>query len=443
MWVGAGLWHDTDFYTAFEASHGAVFVWSMYLAFGPDGYIRYGLEDPMAALASRTAGFNEYLHNPPWAAEWIVEQARAHRIDGALVLRPRSMKPAATGRLFIERALEDGGIPGTADRGGCRGRSRVGSRGNPDGCANVSRHAGARMTTIAAARVWPTAWMLPFAVTLVAMFALQLSNLGFSPLLPSIQQEFAMSYTQLGTFTGIYGLLAMVLSVPAGVSARRFGEKRVLALGLLGVAAGSLLLGQAWSVESAIGFRALTIFGYRFAFVSVLIAVALTAPPALRGRTMGIVGATSSLASVIGAPLGGTLVREFTWRTAILGYAGMAALGAVVFWLCYRPGPDADPAHATPHDTGPRISALTSPVVWMLALIVGLGGFGQFTVTYFVPSVASSVYGLDAAAAGIIISTGYMTAIAVNLLVGLLADRYNKLLVLAGLFVLLAARPPR
>ena len=34
------------------------------LAFGPDGYIRYGLDDPMAALASRTASFNEYLHNP-------------------------------------------------------------------------------------------------------------------------------------------------------------------------------------------------------------------------------------------------------------------------------------------------------------------------------------------------------------------------------------------
>ena len=111
MWVGAGLWHDTGFYTAFESSHRAVFVWSMYLSFGPDGYIRYGLDDPMAALASRTASFNEYLHNPPWAAEWIVHQARAHRITGALVLRPKSMKPAATGRLFIERALEDAGIP--------------------------------------------------------------------------------------------------------------------------------------------------------------------------------------------------------------------------------------------------------------------------------------------------------------------------------------------
>ena len=111
MWVGAGLWHDTDFYTAFEDSHGAVFVWSMYLAFGPDGYIRYGLDDPLAALASRTASFNEFLHHPPWAAEWIVAQAREHRIDAALVLHPKSMKPSATGRIFIERALEEAGIP--------------------------------------------------------------------------------------------------------------------------------------------------------------------------------------------------------------------------------------------------------------------------------------------------------------------------------------------
>jgi NNP family nitrate/nitrite transporter-like MFS transporter len=294
------------------------------------------------------------------------------------------------------------------------------------------------MTTIAAAAA-PTRWLLPFGVTLVAMFALQLSNLGFSPLLPSIQQEFGMSYTQLGTFTGMYGLLAMILSVPAGVTARHFGEKRVLALGLLGVAAGSLLLGEAWSAESAIAFRGVTIFGYRFAFVSVLIAVALTAPPALRGRTMGVVGATSSLASVIGAPLGGWLVRAFSWRDAILGYAGMAALGAALFWWAYRPAPDSATDSRDDHAAAPSGgSALRSPVVWILALIVGLGGFGQFTVTYFVPSVARQLYGLDAAAAGVIISTGYMTAIVVNLAVGWLADRFNKVLVLGGVFVLLA-----
>ena len=286
----------------------------------------------------------------------------------------------------------------------------------------------------------PATWLWPFAATLVAMFALQLSNLGFSPLLPSIQQEFGMSYTQLGLFTGLYGLLAMLLSVPAGIAARRFGEKPVLALGLLGVAAGSVALGEAWSFASAITFRGLTIFGYRFAFVCVLIAVALTAPPSLRGRTMGVLGATSAMASVVGAPLGGVLAGGFGWRHAILGYAGMAVLGALVFWLFYRP--TAEPAQgatdATTHGAANR-SAFLSPVVWMLALIVGLGGFGQFTVTYFVPSVVKAQFGLDAAAAGVIISTGYITAIVVNLGIGLLADRFEKLVVLGLVFVVLSA----
>src|SRR5688500_8280813 len=96
MWVGAGLWHDTGFYTAFESSHRAVFVWSMYLAFGPDGYIRHGLDDPMAALASRTASFNEHLHNPPWAPEGLVHTARPHRLHGAMVHRTLSQKPASS-----------------------------------------------------------------------------------------------------------------------------------------------------------------------------------------------------------------------------------------------------------------------------------------------------------------------------------------------------------
>jgi predicted MFS family arabinose efflux permease len=286
----------------------------------------------------------------------------------------------------------------------------------------------------------PTSWILPFGVTLIAMFALQLSNLGFSPLLPSIQREFSMNFKQLGLFTGIYGLLALALSVPAGASAKRFGEKRVLGTGLLGVAAGSVLLGQAWSFESALTFRGLTIFGYRFAFVSVLIAVALSAPPSLRGRTMGILGATAALSSVIGAPLGGALVDEMGWRIAILGYAGMAVLGCAAFWFFYRPTAGEEPSSAGSHAAtgGLQRSAFRSPVVWILALIVGIGGFGQFTVTYFVPSVANALYSLDARSAGFIISTGYMTAIVMNLVVGTLVDRFNKLIVLGIVFVLLA-----
>lgn len=291
---------------------------------------------------------------------------------------------------------------------------------------------------VATAPMPRTGWLLPFGATLAAMFALQLSNLGFSPLLPSIQQDVGMTFTQLGLFTGLYGLLAMLLSVPAGISARRVGEKPVLVAGLAVVAVGSVLLGQAQSFESAIGWRGLVVFGYRFAFVSVLVAVAMTAPPALRGRTMGVLGATSAMASVIGAPLGGQLVDEFGWRSAILGYALMALVGAAVFALFYRTPPAAVPAGGEEAAHPPRYAAFRSPVVWLIALIVGLGGFGQFTITQFVPSVATALYGMDAAGAGLVISTGYLAAIAANLVIGVLADRFDRLLVLGVVFVLLA-----
>ena len=111
MWVGAGLWHNTAFYNAFEESHGATFVWSMYLPFGPDWYIRYGLQDPVRALASRVVTMNEVLHNPPYAPSWIVREAKANRIDGAVILMPKGNRPAAAGKLFIAAALEKAGIP--------------------------------------------------------------------------------------------------------------------------------------------------------------------------------------------------------------------------------------------------------------------------------------------------------------------------------------------
>ena len=81
-------------------------------------------------------------------------------------------------------------------------------------------------------------WVASFAATIVAMMAIQMSSLGFSPLLPAIQKDFAISYSQVGLFTGLYGLVAMAVSVPAGLLAKRVGEKAALMAGLLGVAVG-------------------------------------------------------------------------------------------------------------------------------------------------------------------------------------------------------------
>src|SRR5580698_9139067 len=100
-------------------------------------------------------------------------------------------------------------------------------------------------------------WLAPYVATLFAMLALQMSNLGFSPLLPSIRDTFHMTFAQMGLFAGMYGLLSIVWSVPAGLLAKRFGEKLILASGLVMVAVGLAALSLAPNFVTAFGARAL------------------------------------------------------------------------------------------------------------------------------------------------------------------------------------------
>jgi benzoyl-CoA reductase/2-hydroxyglutaryl-CoA dehydratase subunit BcrC/BadD/HgdB len=105
MWVGRGLWSDMGFYQRWEESHGAVFVWSMYLALAADGYIRRtdGDRDPMRALAARFLTMGDELRMPTWAGPWHVHEALTHQVDAALALRDADP--------FVVRALREAGVP--------------------------------------------------------------------------------------------------------------------------------------------------------------------------------------------------------------------------------------------------------------------------------------------------------------------------------------------
>ena len=112
MWLGRGLWHDFAFYQNFEQKYGAAFVWSMYLAMGADAYIRKNVEkDPLRALAARYIGMEDFLHCPPWNAQWFLKEARHNGIDGVVYMVPENCMQAVEGSYFIRKTLEDAGIP--------------------------------------------------------------------------------------------------------------------------------------------------------------------------------------------------------------------------------------------------------------------------------------------------------------------------------------------
>lgn len=105
MWVGRGMWSDMGFTQRWEESHGAVFVWSMYLALAADGYIRRTApgQDPLRALAARFVTMGDELRMPTWAGAWHVREAQSHAVDGAVALSDADP--------FVLRALRRAGVP--------------------------------------------------------------------------------------------------------------------------------------------------------------------------------------------------------------------------------------------------------------------------------------------------------------------------------------------
>ncbi len=105
MWVGRGLWSDTGFYQRWEESHGAVFVWSMYLGLAADGYLRSfeGEHDVIRALAARFVTMGDELRMPTWSGAWHVKEALTNGCHGAVAIDDADP--------LVLDALERAGVP--------------------------------------------------------------------------------------------------------------------------------------------------------------------------------------------------------------------------------------------------------------------------------------------------------------------------------------------
>ena len=160
----------------------------------------------------------------------------------------------------------------------------------------------------------PKKWLIPYCTALFAMTMLQISNMGFTPLMPGIQESWGLSFSQVGLFTGINGLASLIMAAPSGLLIHRFGEKRVLSTGLFVVAIGLLIVAVAKDFTLGIVGRFVWQFGYKATFIACITAFALALPSHLKATGMGVNGSFGALAVAIGAPLGGGLSLNFGWQ---------------------------------------------------------------------------------------------------------------------------------
>src|SRR5262245_21277046 len=119
-----------------------------------------------------------------------------------------------------------------------------------------------------------------------------------APLLPQLEERTGASEGELGIALAAYAVPIALLSLPLGRAADRFGRRALLILGLLLVAAGSVLIAESGSLELLILARAIQGIGSAASWISALALVSDTAPPGRRGESIGAALAATGVGSI-------------------------------------------------------------------------------------------------------------------------------------------------
>ena len=171
-----------------------------------------------------------------------------------------------------------------------------------------------------------------FIIFLVAavQFVNILDFMMVMPLGPDFARGLGIPTARLGLVSGSYAAAAAIAGFLGASVLDRFDRRKALAVAMFGLVAGTAAGAFAQGLTTMIIARIVAgAFGGPATSLALSI-VADVVPPARRGRAMGTVMGSFSIASIAGVPVGLQLSVWFGWRVPFLAVAG---LGVVILLL--------------------------------------------------------------------------------------------------------------
>src|SRR3954471_19168845 len=155
------------------------------------------------------------------------------------------------------------------------------------------------------------------------------------PLIPVWEDDLGLTHVQSGMVLGAYGIAVLFLSLPAGHLADRFGPRRLTIAATLLFAATAPLYGFASSFGQLLALRTVNGLFSAVSWTAALAWLVASVPGTHRGRTLAVVNASASAASLVGPLLGGPLVTAIGLTPTMLGFGVVVLM--VGIWALLEP----------------------------------------------------------------------------------------------------------
>ncbi|GAB4261356.1 MFS transporter [Thermincola ferriacetica] len=165
--------------------------------------------------------------------------------------------------------------------------------------------------------------------------------------LPSIRSYFQVSFSSVEWVVMAYLLIISSLLLTFGRLGDLYGHKRIYIWGFVVFTIGSLLCGLAPSIGFLIAFRVLQAIGAGMLMSMGPAIVTDVAPPKERGKYMGVIAVSVSIALSTGPVLGGFLTAKFGWPSIFYINVPVGILSII---LAQRVIPDSGGQGAQPFD---------------------------------------------------------------------------------------------
>ena len=179
---------------------------------------------------------------------------------------------------------------------------------------------------------WPALWAL-----IVGFFMIIVDTTIVSVANPAIKAALDPDSADLDNVvwvTSAYLLSFAMLLLPAGRLGDRHGPKAIYLIGLSIFTLASLGCGLSDSLGVLIAMRAVQGVGAGLMSPQTMAIITRTFPVTRRGAAMGLWGATSGLAMLVGPLIGGVVVDALGWEWIFFVNLPLGVIGFVMVWVC-------------------------------------------------------------------------------------------------------------